>query len=333
MDRLQAMQVFTRIVEMNSFSRAADTLGIPHASATTLIKNLEAHLGVRLLHRTTRKMSLTPEGTDYYERCVRVLAEIEEGESAISFGGKGPRGRLRVDMPRLLGKMIVLPQLCRFHQRYPDIDMTIGFRDSSVDIGHEGIDCALRIGVLQDARLVVKNLALLDVVTAASPGYLERFGVPRSLDDLSEHMAVHQFSARTGETSDFRFIDRKSEVQVKMRGSFAANDAEANVMAGIEGVGVVQLPRFLLEPHLRAGSLTEVLEEYRPHPLQISVVYPQGRYVKSKVRVFSDWLGILFNKCPLVSASGSLEAITPRSSVDGEPGSNLSRPFSGTVCS
>lgn len=193
MDRLQAMQVFTRVVDTNSFSRAADTLDMPRASVTTIIQNLEAHLNVRLLQRTTRRLNLTPDGAAYYERCVRILADIEETESSFANTGKGPRGKLRIDMPGSIGRMIVMPQLCEFHTRYPEIELMIGFGDKPVDLIQEGVDCVIRVGTLQDSSLVARRIGVFQGVTAASPDYLELHGVPQTIDDLQQHTAVNYF--------------------------------------------------------------------------------------------------------------------------------------------
>lgn len=162
------MQVFTRVVDTNSFSRAADTLNLPRASVTTIIQNLEAHLNVRLLQRTTRRLNLTPDGAAYYERCVRILADIEEAEGSFSHNGKGPHGKLRVDMPDAIGRLIVMPQLCDFHSRYPDIELMMGFGDKPVDLIQEGVDCVIRVGTLQDSSLVVRRIGVFQGVTVAA---------------------------------------------------------------------------------------------------------------------------------------------------------------------
>src|SRR5476651_933562 len=193
MDRLQAMQVFTRVVDTNSFSRAADTMDMPRASVTTIIQNLEAFLNVRLLQRTTRRLNLTPDGAAYYERCVRILADIEETESSFANTGKGPRGKLRIDMPGSIGRMIVMPQLCEFHTRYPDIELMVGFGDKPVDLIQDGVDCVIRIGFLQDSGLVARRVGMRQSVTVASPHYLQRYGVPNTIEDLERHIAVNYF--------------------------------------------------------------------------------------------------------------------------------------------
>jgi len=303
MDRLQAMQVFTKIVEMNSFSRAADALGLPHASTTTILKNLEAHLRVRLLQRTTRRLNLTPEGAQYYERCLRILAEIDETEDSLSNTGKGPRGTLRIDMPGSIGRLIVMPRLIEFRERYPDIDLMVGFGDKPVDLVQDGVDCAIRVGELEDSSLVARRLGEFQTLTAASPAYIERHGEPANLDDLRQHLAVQYFSNITGRIKDMNFVVDGTATAVKMRGSLAVNDAEAYVMCGVQGAGIVQAPQFMLLPHLRSGKLVEVLPRWKTRPMPIAAVYPHNRHLAPKVRVFVDWIALIFEKCPLMSSN------------------------------
>ncbi|KDR42260.1 LysR family transcriptional regulator [Caballeronia glathei] len=307
MDRLQAMQVFTRVVDTNSFSRAADTLDLPRASVTTIIQNLEAHLNVRLLQRTTRRLNLTPDGAAYYERCVRILADIEETESSFAHSGKGPRGKLRVDMPGSIGRMIVMPAMCEFHTRYPDIELMVGFGDKPVDLIQEGVDCVIRVGTLQDSSLVARRIGVFQGVTAASPQYLERHGVPQTLEDLQHHTAVNYFSSRTGRIIDMDFIVDDRTIEVKMNGPIAVNDAEAYLNCGVKGVGLVQIARFMALPYLRSGELVEVLPQWKPLPMPISAVYPHNRHLSPKVRVFVDWAAELFERCPLLSGQEDAE--------------------------
>jgi LysR family transcriptional regulator, regulator for bpeEF and oprC len=307
MDRLQAMQVFTRVVDTNSFTKAAETLDLPRASVTTIIQNLEAHLGVRLMHRTTRRLSLTPDGAAYYERCVRILADVEETESGLQNGSKKPHGKLRVDMPGAIGRTIVIPALCEFHTRFPDIDLQLGFTDRPVDLLQEGVDCVVRVGALQDSSLVARRIGLFEGVTCASPEYLARAGIPRTLEELSQFKAINYFSSRTGRIMNWAFLVDGKEVEVKMNGSVSVNDAEAYVTCALEGFGLIQPALFMVLPHLRSGALKEVLPEWKPLPMPISAVYPHSRHLSPKVRVFVDWVAEVFDRCPLLSGRQSLE--------------------------
>ncbi|ANB76630.1 LysR family transcriptional regulator [Paraburkholderia phytofirmans] len=308
MDRLQAMQVFTRVVDTNSFTRAAETLDLPRASVTTIIQNLEAFLGTRLMHRTTRRLSLTPDGAAYYERCVRILADVEETEASFQSGNKKPHGKLRIDMPGSIGRLLVIPSLCEFHTRYPDIDLQLGLTDRPVDLLQEGVDCVVRVGALQDSSLVARRIGLFEGVTCAAPGYIERAGMPASLDDLDNHKAVNYFSSRTGRTIDWAFMVDGKEIEVKMKGIVSVNDADAYVTCGLEGFGLIQPALFMVLPHLRSGQLVEVLPELKPLPMPISAVYPHSRHLSPKVRVFVDWIAELFDRCPLLSGRGGLDA-------------------------
>jgi LysR family transcriptional regulator for bpeEF and oprC len=316
MDRLQGMQVFTRIVEMNSFSRAADSLNLPHASTTTIMKNLEAHLRVRLIQRTTRRLNLTPEGAEYYERCVRILAEIDETEDSLANTGKGPRGKLRIDMPGSIGRLIVMPQLQEFRERYPDIDLMVGFGDKPVDLVQEGIDCAIRVGALEDSSLVARRLGELQTLTAASPAYIARYGELTNLEDLRQHLAVQYFSSGTGRMNEMSFVVDLQTTSIKMRGTLAVNDGDAYVMCGVKGAGIIQSPRFMLLPHLRSGALVEVLPQSKPLPIPIAVVYPHNRHLAPKVRVFVEWIAMLFDKCPLMSSDVDVHGRCPINNAD-----------------
>ncbi|NIF53920.1 LysR family transcriptional regulator [Burkholderia sp. Ax-1724] len=316
MDRLQAMQVFTRVVDTNSFTRAAETLNLPRASVTTIIQNLEAFLGTRLMHRTTRRLSLTPDGAAYYERCVRILADVEETEASFQSGNKKPHGKLRIDMPGSLGRLIVIPSLCEFHTRYPDIDLQLGLTDRPVDLLQEGVDCVLRVGALQDSSLVARRIGLFEGVTCASPDYIERAGMPASLEDLDNHKAVNYFSSRTGRTLDWAFLVNGNEVEVKMKSIVSVNDADAYVTCGLEGFGLIQPALFMVLPHLRSGQLVEALPELKPLPMPISAVYPHSRHLSPKVRVFVDWIAEVFERCPLLSGRYSLDATCTKRTLE-----------------
>ncbi|MBP2302424.1 LysR family transcriptional regulator [Azospirillum picis] len=299
MDKLHAMRVFVRVVEVNSFSKAADTLGLPRASVTTTIQNLEASLGVRLLQRTTRKLNLTLDGAAYLEGATRILQEIEEVESSFTSARKTPRGRLRVDMPGSIGRLVIIPAIHEFHNAYPDIELMLGLSDRPIDLIQEGVDCVLRVGELQDSSLIARRVGAFRPVTCASPDYLAAHGMPRSLEELERHVAVKYFT-RTGKVHELSFERDGEEVEVKMAGTVSVNDADAYVTCGVEGLGIVQAARFMALPHLRSGALVEILPEWRPALMPISALYPQNRHLSPKVRVFVDWIAELFERCPLM---------------------------------
>lgn len=301
MDRFQAMQVFTRVVDANSFTRAADHLGLPRTTVTTIIQNLEKLLNVRLLNRTTRRLSLTPDGAAYYERCVRILADVDEAEAAFMDASRRPRGKLRIDTPAAIGRLILIPSLCEFHERYPDIEMVIGMGDRPVDLVQEAVDCVIRVGELQDSSMVARRIGMFEGITCAAPGYLEDHGEPTTLEELADHHAVHYFSSRTGRTIDWDFMVDGESVEVKMQGVVSVNDADAYMACGLQGFGLIQPPRYMALPYLQNGTLKEILPAWKPKPLPISVVYPHNRHLSPKVRAFTDWAAEIFGRCPLLS--------------------------------
>jgi len=207
MDRVQAMQVFLRVVESRSFVRAAETLGLPASSVTSIIKRLEKHLQTRLLNRSIRNLSLTPEGERYFHRCREILDLIDDTESSLHGSAERPQGRLRVDMPGGLAHSVILPQLAQFQQRYPDIYLMIGVNDRQVDLIQEGVDCVIRTGSLHDSTLVARRLGELRWITCAAPSYLAERGVPKVLEDLPRHRAVHYFSSTARRGRELHFVE------------------------------------------------------------------------------------------------------------------------------
>ncbi len=306
MDRFQAMQVFTRVVEANSFTLAADNMGLPRSTVTTTIQSLERALKVRLLNRTTRRISLTPDGASYYERCVQILSDLEEAESSLRNSTQGPHGRLRIDVPPSIGRLILVPALCEFHHQYPEIELALGMGDRPVDMVQDAVDCVIRVGELEDSSMVAKRIGTFESVTCAAPDYLEQHGEPRSIAALADHHAVHYFSGRTGRIIDWSFLIDGREVHTPIKGVVSVNDAEAYVTCGLKGFGLIQPARFMVAEHLASGALREVLSELRPPSMPISVVYLHNRHLSPKVRVFVDWISELFKRCPLLSGCDAI---------------------------
>ncbi|NWE12457.1 LysR family transcriptional regulator [Pseudomonas yamanorum] len=290
MDRFNAMRVFVRIVELGGFAKAADSLQLPRASVTILIKQLEAHLGVQLLQRTTRQVSPTLDGAAYYQRCVSLLADLEETEAVFSTSRRNPRGTLRIDMPSGIGRFLVIPALPEFTARYPQIDLEIGLNDRPVDLIREGVDCVLRGGLALDESLVARPLAMMDQVTCASPGYVQQFGMPSTLDDLTGHLVVEYFSSTSGKRyglefqmgNDIRLVDLPKQV--------AVNSADGYLAACEAGYGLVQTPYYHAVRQLEAGTLVEVLADLQPPKLPLTALYSPHRQLSQRVRVFVDWL-------------------------------------------
>jgi LysR family transcriptional regulator, regulator for bpeEF and oprC len=289
MDRFESMRVFVRIVERQSFTKAADDLQLPRATVTHTIQQLEKRLGVRLLHRTTRQVSATLDGQAYFHRCVRLLADVEEAESVFGQSAASPKGKLRVDLQGTLGMHFLLPQIGDFFAKYPGIELDIGMGDRLVDMVQEGVDCVLRAGEPRDSSMVGRQVALLGQVTCASNAYLAEFGTPKTLEQFKAHRAVNYASA-AGKTLPFGFLVNREAKTVQLRGIATVRHADAYVACCEAGLGFVQLPRYHVERQLADGTLREVLAKYRPAPMPVSVLYPHHRQLSPRVRVFVDWV-------------------------------------------
>jgi DNA-binding transcriptional LysR family regulator len=290
MDRLQSLQLFTRIVETGSFGKAADLLDIPRPTATYAIKQLEARLGTQLLERTTRRVRPTLDGQAFYERCVHILGELDDAESSLKHVAAHPRGLLRVDMHGTHATRIVLPNLHTFHERYPGIELSISSGDRLVDLIGEGVDCVIRAGTPRNSTLVARPLADMPQIICASPDYLARKGTPRHPDELSDHQCVKFFSSSGAIDYPFELIVDGRVREIRMDGWIAVNDAENYVISALNGGGLIQLPRFHIENELREGRLVEVLPKWASPKLPIAAMYPYRRHLSPRMRVFVDWL-------------------------------------------
>ena len=295
-NKLQAMQVFARVVETGAMTRAADSLGLPKATATTLIQQLEATLGVKLLNRTTRSVSVTTDGAAYYPRCVAILAQVKETEESLAQRHATPGGRLRVEVPTLMARLVIVPALSSFFARYPDINLQLGCSERRSDLIEEGIDCAVWSGELEESTLIARRVGLLYFGTCASPAYLATHGLPHHPDELSAHRCINHFSPRTGKTFDWVFAKNGERIQSALRGPVALDDENSYVAAAESGLGIAQIPAFVLKEAMERGSLDLVLGDWVPEPVPLNVVYPQNRHLSSKIRVFVDWVAELFSE-------------------------------------
>lgn len=301
MDRIAAMRLFTRIVELGSFSRAAEQLGVARASATQIIKQLEARVGVRLLLRTTRQVTPTLDGSAYYQRCLAILGDLDELDAEFSQVGRHPQGSIRLDMSGSLCRLVLLPALPAFCARYPLIKLEIGVGDRRIDLVREGADCVLRIGDLHDIPLVARELTRLDQVTCASADYLARHGVPRSPGELDPHLTVDYVSATTGKQVPLEFDVGGRLERHTLPAIVTVNNGDAYVAACKAGFGIIQLPRYHVSAELERGEFEEILAEYRPPCLPLHVLYPPNRQLSARLRVLIDWLGELFASNPLTA--------------------------------
>ncbi|MFL9919481.1 LysR substrate-binding domain-containing protein [Paraburkholderia fungorum] len=303
MDILQGMAVFKRVVEASSFSKAADSLEMPRASVSTLVQNLESHLGVRLLNRTTRSVRVTDDGALYYEYCARILAEVSDAESALSNKRQNPRGTIRVDTSATFAANVLLPVMGDFNARYPDITVKLGLADRNVDLVQEGVDCVIRIGTLDDSNLVARPIGSVRMCICAAPAYLEQMGEPATPDDLDRHRAVNYFSARTGRVYPFEFKVDGELIRKPVDGILAVNDGLVYAMSATEGLGMIQTPRFMVAKAIHTGALREILRAYPCPPVPLSLLYPQRR-LSMCVRVFSEWVHELAQNNPDLNGEG-----------------------------
>ncbi|PZM10203.1 LysR family transcriptional regulator [Rhizobium tubonense] len=294
MDRFDAMRVFTRVVERRSFTLAAEDTGLPRSTVTDAVKQVEARLGVRLLQRTTRHVSPTLDGEAYYQRCLRILSDIEDAESA--FAGAKPKGRLHVDVHGTLARHFVLPSLPAFLETYPDIDIYISEGDRLVDLVREGIDCVLRVGDLQDSDMIARRVAMLEEVTLASPAYIERHGMPMHPDGLEGHRIVGFRSTATGGLLPLELTVDGVVRNYPLPATVAVNAAESYFAAAKLGLGMIQVPRYHAEHALRSGELVSVLKDFAPTRTPVSLLYPRNRQLSPRVRVFIDWVAGIFNR-------------------------------------
>ncbi|WP_043634348.1 LysR family transcriptional regulator [Chromobacterium haemolyticum] len=290
MNKLEAMQIFVRVAELSSFTQAADSLGLPKASISVAVKQTEAWLGARLLHRTTRKVQMTQDGQAFYERCKDVLAEMDELQGMFQRGEEALSGRLRVDMPSGVARYQVLPRLDEFLQRHPRLELELSSTDRKVDIVREGFDCVLRVGELSDSSLVARPLGRFRQLNCASPAYLARHGTPAGLEDLARHRLVHYVSTLGARPAGWEWRDDSGSHWLAMSGSVIVNNADAYQAACLAGLGLIQAPESGVRHLLDRGELVEVLPEFRAAPMPVTLLYAHRRNLPRRARIFMDWL-------------------------------------------
>ncbi|AMJ56308.1 MULTISPECIES: LysR family transcriptional regulator [Stenotrophomonas] len=305
MDRFDAMRAFARVVEAGSFTKAAQTLHMSKTTVTQLIQQLEARLRVKLLHRTTRKLGVTPDGVAYYERVVRLLAEMEDAETSLSSAAITPRGRLRVDVPSPLARLVLVPALPDFHARYPDIQFDMGVSDRAVDLISDNVDCVLRGGEINDQSLIARHVGDLQISAYAAPSYVKRLGTPANPQELenTDHRIVGFLSSRTGKI-DPLVLHRESE-RIEIRSSYvlAVDDGNAYLEAGLAGLGVIALPTYMAAAHQACGALIPLFEQWRFNQMPLYLAFPPNRHVSAKLRVFIDWIIDLMQQHALNSSN------------------------------
>jgi LysR family transcriptional regulator, regulator for bpeEF and oprC len=296
LDRVELFRVFARVVECASFTRAADTLSLPRSSVSAAVVELEKRVGARLIHRTTRKVSPTQDGLAFYERCLRVIADVEETEGLFRQSKLKPSGKLKIDVPGRIGRLIIAPALPEFLAAYPNIDIELGVTDRAVNLIEDRVDCVLRVGPLSDSTLIARHVGKLTLVNVASPAYLKQHGTPQMPADLAHHFAVQYASPSTGRIEDWEWTAEGTPHSISMRGRVTVNSAEAYIACALAGSGLIQIPLYDVKHHLEAGEFVEVMIKHRAEPMPIALLYPHRQHLSRRLQVFADWLEILIKR-------------------------------------
>lgn len=293
------MRVFVRVVEAGNFTKAADSLQMPKPTVTKLVQSLEAHLKVKLLQRTTRSVTVTSDGAAYYERVVRLLADLDEIEATMTTSRTNPKGRLRIDVGTSIAHDFVIPRLPDFHARYPELQVELGVTDRPVNLVSDNVDCVIRGGTLTDQSLVARRIATLEQVTCATPAYLRQHGMPTHPSELaaghpSGHRVVNFMSTVNGKIFPLDFERDGETLEIEGHHRVAVNEGNAYMSAGLAGLGIFQPLRYRAAPRIASGELVPVLPEWSVGGIPLYVVYPPNRHLSAKVRAFVDWVVELF---------------------------------------
>ncbi len=308
MDQLAAMRAFVRVVEAGTFTRAADLLEIPKPTLTKQVQSLEAHLRTKLLNRTTRRVTVTPDGAAYYERALALLNDLSELDGSMTSSQASPRGRLRIDISTSLALLLLIPALPDFFARYPDIRIDLGVTDRSVDLVGENVDCVIRGGDLIDPSLVARRIGEIHMMTSAAPSYLARYGEPIHPNELAtgDFPVVRYFNAGNGRMMPLEFIRDGETLEPEGRYMISVNEGNAYVQAGLSGLGLLQAPTFMVQKHLGTGALVPVLSQWTTDAFPLFVVFPPNRHISNRLRVFVDWVAELFADSDVIQRRSTL---------------------------
>ncbi|MGL4614447.1 MAG: LysR family transcriptional regulator [Shewanella sp.] len=297
-DRLQAMQIFMRVAELQSFTQASLSLGLSKTHVSNVVAQFETFLGARLLQRTTRTVRLTQDGQSCYERCKSVLAEFQELESLFQLQAEQVSGRLRVDMPTGIARYLVLPKMTEFIEQYPHIELELSSTDRKVDVIAEGFDCVIRVGSVLQEGLIAKKLGYFKMANCASSAYLAKYGKPENLEDLTQHnhKLIHYVSQLGGADPGFAYQDphnNQTSLTIQLPTLITVNNADAYNSACLAGLGIIQAPNIGLAKYLSSGELVEILPNYPAPPMPVSLLYPHRRHLSKRLQVFMAWLNQL----------------------------------------
>ncbi len=303
-DRLHGILVFLSVVETRNFSETARALGVTTSAVSAAVLRLEQKLAVRLLNRTTRRVSPTPEGLEFYQRCKQIIADLEQAETSVSRSGRLPSGRLRIGVPSALGRMWLIPRLTDFARTYPAVSLEIVTGDFLAASSRENLDAAIQVGELPSSRMMVRKLAAVDYLVCAAPKYLLEFGTPQKPGDLEDHACLSYRRPRNGQIRQWRFARGRSIETLTIGGSkilnggMILNSGEALIAAAAAGLGLIQVAEYYARPELEAGTLVEVLATYKTRAHDISVVFQQRKRTAPRLRVFIDFLAEIFDTPP-----------------------------------
>ncbi|MES2936377.1 MAG: LysR family transcriptional regulator [Pseudomonadota bacterium] len=299
MDQLHAMRVFNRVVEAGTFTRAAESLNLPKGTVSKMVQQLEGRLKVKLLNRTTRRVTVTADGAAYYERTARLLNDLDDIEASMTNAQASPSGRLRVDVGAAVARLVIIPALPEFHRRYPDIQLDLGVSDRPVDLIGDNVDCVIRGGELTEPSLVARRVGNVQLVTVASPAYLAAHGAPNHPDDLEDgHTTVNYFSSRSGKPYPHVFARDGATLEIGGRYKVSVNESNAHLAAVLAGLGIGQIGLFAAAGHLERGELVPLLPGWTRPPIALHVVYPPNRHLSAKVRAFVEWVAELLGRHP-----------------------------------
>ncbi|GAA5558748.1 LysR family transcriptional regulator [Acinetobacter seifertii] len=297
MDRLQQFFIFTEVAKRQSFSEVAHRLDLPRSTVTSAIQQLETHYGVRLFHRTTRKVSLTQDGQRILPECQNLLFDYEQLEQLIQTQKQHYRGTLKISMPSRIVHQVIIPELSDFYHRYPDIHLQLNSSDDMTDLIEKGIDCVVRVGELDSSSLIARLIGHLVMVNCASPHYLEQYGTPEQLEDLSQHKLINYAGAVGEKQGVFVY----SGGTVMMDSALSVNNTEAYSAAACAGLGIIQLPYYDVQDKIEQGMLVEVLSAYSAPSLPLNILYPNRSYIPKRLEVFMSWVGEVLNrKCIVI---------------------------------
>ncbi len=294
MDKLKSLVIFLRSAQYQSFSEAARQLSMSPSAVSRAVARLEEDLGIRLLQRTTRSLTLTEDGTKYFDRCRQILDELEAAELEVKKSQVMPTGTLRLNLSIALGKMYIVPRLPKLALQYPDLKLNVSFSDRISDMIEEGIDATVRVGLSNDSRLMMKSIAKSGLVTCAAPTYLQQAGIPQTPAEIADHRCVNFILPQTRREIEWKFVQAGEEISLPIDSYLQLDYAEALLAAAVQGAGIIQAPRYIVAQAIQRHELQPILTDYATREVKpIAVVYPQKKYLAAKVRVFIEFMTTL----------------------------------------